>query len=264
MLKPKDEEVRDVFTKDIRRADPAALPVGQSKGYADDTACQWALECGSGFTEGAGALPGGGKANVMSAARSLMLGCALQGNEEIHLDSGRVYAFGPYFPKWCAKHSDSSWTQMVLKVKHGDRWITKVVGQVIAAHLVSWLARHREYLMAAVPPRNSGANHAASRLVNAICPHMVDYSVLPLEALCVGRRMHSQHHCRDIQHRDANVRGCYQLRKDIAVSGRSVILVDDVVTSGATMQECAFVLRQGGAASVIAIAMARTVRRGRL
>jgi hypoxanthine-guanine phosphoribosyltransferase len=43
------------------------------------------------------------------------------------------------------------------------------------------------------------------------------------------------------------------------VEGRHVILVDDVLTSGATMRECARVLREAGARSVTGIALARTV-----
>jgi ComF family protein len=43
-----------------------------------------------------------------------------------------------------------------------------------------------------------------------------------------------------------------------AVHGRTVALVDDVVTSGATMSRAAEVLRHAGAASVVGIAVART------
>ena len=61
--------------------------------------------------------------------------------------------------------------------------------------------------------------------------------------------------------RTANVRGAFAVRggsrraRDLA--GRTVWLVDDVVTSGATVAECARVLRAAGAAAVCVLALAR-------
>ncbi len=55
-----------------------------------------------------------------------------------------------------------------------------------------------------------------------------------------------------------NVRGAFEARKAWKLRGRSVILVDDVFTTGATINECAAVLRRAGAVAVYGLTVSRT------
>jgi ComF family protein len=62
------------------------------------------------------------------------------------------------------------------------------------------------------------------------------------------------------QRRD-NVAGAFQLCRRESVSGRHVLLVDDVLTTGATLNACAGVLKRGGARRVTVLTVARADRR---
>jgi len=57
--------------------------------------------------------------------------------------------------------------------------------------------------------------------------------------------------------REKNVRGCFAVKRPGAVVGRRVVLVDDVLTTGATCREAAAVLRRAGARQVVVLTVAR-------
>lgn len=56
--------------------------------------------------------------------------------------------------------------------------------------------------------------------------------------------------------RKANVTGAYRVRKDSAIAGKRLLLIDDVITTGATASECARVLLTAGAKEVYLAAIA--------
>lgn len=58
--------------------------------------------------------------------------------------------------------------------------------------------------------------------------------------------------------RKANVAGVYAYAPDRPLDGKSVLLIDDIVTTGATLSECARVLKAEGAGPVYAATLART------
>ncbi len=62
------------------------------------------------------------------------------------------------------------------------------------------------------------------------------------------------------EERQTNLRKAFALdpRRREAVAGQSLIVLDDVLTTGSTLNACAKVLRKNGAARVIAVALART------
>jgi ComF family protein len=61
----------------------------------------------------------------------------------------------------------------------------------------------------------------------------------------------------DRRMRMQNLRDAFALRQNVSVQGQKLLLVDDVFTTGSTLDECARVLREGGAHSVCALTLAR-------
>jgi ComF family protein len=73
------------------------------------------------------------------------------------------------------------------------------------------------------------------------------------------RDTHSQIGLTSHQRRE-NLRGAFAVARAAEVTGREVLLVDDVYTTGTTASECARVLRRAGAAQVWVATVARTLK----
>jgi ComF family protein len=81
---------------------------------------------------------------------------------------------------------------------------------------------------------------------------------LPVIEDCLMRVKQAQPQVRafDVEERRRNVTNAFVCR-DAKVSGKQIILIDDVCTSGATLESCAAALKNKGAASVWGLTLAR-------
>ena len=78
-----------------------------------------------------------------------------------------------------------------------------------------------------------------------------------VETLRKAQDVQAQSGLQDDAQRRANVLGIYEAVDPELVAEKRVLLVDDVVTTGATLSECARTLLQAGAEEVMAVTLAR-------
>jgi predicted amidophosphoribosyltransferase len=57
--------------------------------------------------------------------------------------------------------------------------------------------------------------------------------------------------------RKENIKGVFLVKNREKITGRKILLIDDVYTTGSTMNECARVLKESGAKEVWGITVAR-------
>lgn len=108
--------------------------------------------------------------------------------------------------------------------------------------------------------RERGFNQAAL-LAAAAAPAFPNAAAI--DALVRTRPTAAQSRTTTPAERRKNIRGAFAVRPGIEgeIAGQTVLLVDDVITTAATIIECAHVLRAAGATRVDGFACALTVRR---
>jgi ComF family protein len=102
--------------------------------------------------------------------------------------------------------------------------------------------------------RERGFNQAA-----LLASALSKLSGLPLDERSLVRIVHAERHRAgmDARARRETVEGAFVVERPRLVAGERVLLVDDVLTTGATASACAAALRAAGAAEVFALTVAR-------
>ncbi len=83
-----------------------------------------------------------------------------------------------------------------------------------------------------------------------------ELGVKPMKTLRKFRNTPPQSGIKDVSHRRANVLGVYKPINTERICGKRVLLLDDIITTGATASECARVLLTAGAKEVYCAAVA--------
>jgi ComF family protein len=131
-----------------------------------------------------------------------------------------------------------------------ERLVELVKREALAADVVVPVPLHRDR------ERERGYNQA-DLIVKPVARRLK----LPHGAVLLMRtRPRPDKHLLSLEERWESVRGAFATRSGSVVDNLRVLLVDDVMTTGATLDACARVLREAGAKSVIALTVARALR----
>ncbi|MEJ5368477.1 MAG: ComF family protein [Bryobacteraceae bacterium] len=163
-----------------------------------------------------------------------------------------------YDGAWCCGAYDGALRDLIHLFKYGRMLpLGRVFGQMMAR------AYPRDQLFEVLVPVPS---HWRRRLwrgfdqAAVLARELSRRTAIPVEqALRRNRHTPPQAGLTRRQRRD-NIRGCFVAARPEAVRGRRVLLIDDVLTTGATVNAAAAVLRRAGAAHVGVFTLARADR----
>ncbi|MFC1862862.1 ComF family protein [Thermodesulfobacteriota bacterium] len=133
------------------------------------------------------------------------------------------------------------------------------LGHLLASFARQWLIDPEHYLMMPVPLhpkklRQRGFNQSLllARIVSSIFNAELDFLSLKRIKYSIAQTGLSK------KERIKNVRKAFEYTGDIDIKDRTIVLVDDVATTGSTLNECARILKKSGCKKVFGLVLART------
>jgi len=109
-----------------------------------------------------------------------------------------------------------------------------------------------------VPLHPSRENRRGYNQAQKLSEELVSLTAMKLSPMLIQRVIPTSQQTRlSAIERAQNVKDAFAVRNSIAVVGKRLLLVDDVMTTGSTLGECANVLKQQGASWVGAVTIAR-------
>lgn len=157
---------------------------------------------------------------------------------------------------------DEASKDLILQFKHGDRLD-------LAPVIAHWLWRasgpllDQADMLVAVPLHRTRLWKRRYNQAAVLASALSSLSTVPTRANLLSRtRPTPPQGTLSPLARNRNVRGAFQVtdREKAGVEGAHIVLVDDVFTTGATIEECARVLKRCGAARVDAVCAARVLQ----
>jgi ComF family protein len=169
-----------------------------------------------------------------------------------HWDFSKARSLGPY---------EGLMAEVISRFKfRGSSRLAKPLGTLLAEYQDSEFLFSEFDLILPVPLhpqrlRERGFNQSLllARRISRVHSILLDFTALQ-------RIRHTQPQTElSGPERKKNIRGAFEVEKSAILSGKRILLIDDVFTTGATVQECSKVLLKAGAKQVDVLTLARVL-----
>lgn len=170
------------------------------------------------------------------------------------------------FPIYDYRHENIKKAMWLLKYK-GKKRLTSVFGKVLYERILEELAdlsqmeNFREPILISIPLSKKRLRERGFNQAELICKKLIELDAgnnFKLESKVLIKIKETEHQARikDRSKRLKNIIGSFSVQNKECIENRNIILIDDVTTTGATLNEAKKVLKQSGAKKVIAFTIA--------
>ncbi len=139
----------------------------------------------------------------------------------------------------------------------GVKELAPILGDLLLSQInnISWV---KNALLLPVPLHRTRQNSRGFNQAELLANYLSRHLMLPVEnkALIRTKATKPQVELAPEKRLD-NINGAFQVKNNRLINGKNIVLIDDVITTGATIGECAKVLKSNGVKRVFALALAR-------
>jgi ComF family protein len=136
--------------------------------------------------------------------------------------------------------------------------LAELMARFIARAKVT-VSRGAEFVLVPIPLSEQRERSRGFNQSELIVKHLAGRIAMPIDtgSLIRTRYAKPQSEMTSVAERQQNIRGSFHVPTPEALSGKHVLLVDDVTTSGATFYEASLALRASGVTHITALAAAK-------
>ena len=143
---------------------------------------------------------------------------------------------------------------------HGVKRAADHCANILTTHLrLAQFMPQKDWLVTAVPLHRKRLRERGFNQAELIAKNIAAHYALPYTPRILARAIHTtpQTEMKERAKRLENVKGAFVCYNAKTVRGKCIILIDDVTTTGATFEACAYALKNAGAKKIIACAIAK-------
>lgn len=161
---------------------------------------------------------------------------------------------------WSLYPYESPVKEILTGVKfYGKRWLIKLFAPEIQKLTLALGAEHTYDYLIPIPVDLLRLSQREYNQTEIIASHICRMTNIPVKTNILVKRIHTAPQGRlSREERKYNLKYAFRVRRKEMLAGRSILLVDDILTTGATAEIAAEALKDAGAKRVDLITLART------
>ncbi len=156
---------------------------------------------------------------------------------------------------------DGKLKDAIYELKYAFKtFVADSLGPLLADFCLGILGGNREFLVMPVPLHTKRLRQRGFNQSLLLARYVADALHAELAYLSLVRIKFTQPQTGlKKKERRKNVSKAFEVKSSDSIKGRNILLVDDVATTGSTLNECARVLKKAGCREVFAVVLARAV-----